>query len=71
MFSNFLKFYGKEYEEIKHIPISRLWGYFDYMEKFYKSQDELIDEQKQKFAAVKQADWDEEVKRLKNGRRKN
>ena len=48
-----------------------MWGYFDYMEQFYKSQEEIIDEQKHKFNKVKDADWTEEVRELKNGRRKN
>jgi len=73
LFAQFLKFFGKEYEEIKHIPVSRLWGYFDYMEKYYKSQEEAMDEQKRKFEKVEEADWDSEVKELKrklNGRGK-
>jgi len=70
-FALFLKFYGKEYDEIKHIPISRLWGYFDYMGDYNKSQEELIDEQQKKFKKVQDIDWSDEVKELKkNGRRK-
>ena len=67
-----MKFYGKEYEEIKHIPISRLWGYLDFMGQYHKSQEELIDEQKRKFKKVKEIDWAGEVRELKNGNtRKN
>lgn len=70
-FALFLKFYGKEYDEIKHIPISRLWGYFDYMRDYNKSQEELIDEQQKKFKKVEDIDWSDEVKELKKyGRRK-
>ncbi len=65
LFASFLKFYHKEYEEIKHIPINRLWGYFDFMADYYKSQEELINEQQRKFNKVKEIDWAEEVKELK------
>ena len=66
-----MKFYGKEYDEIKHIPLSRFWGYVDFMADYNKSQEELIDDQKKKISKVKQIDWAGEVKELKNGTRKS
>ena len=49
-----------------------MWGYFDYMENYYKSQEELIDEHQRKLKNVQEVDWDDEVKELKkHGRRKN
>ena len=63
IFASFLKLFGKEYEEIKHVPVSRFWGYFDYIKKFYKTEEELIEDHKQELA--KKVDWDSEVKKLK------
>jgi len=63
IFASFLKFYGKEYEEIKHIPISRLWGYFDYMGEYNKDPKDALEEAKAE--AIKKADWGDEVKELK------
>ena len=49
-----------------------MWGYFDYMEKYYKSQEELIDENQRKLKNVQEVDWNDEVRELKkHGRRKN
>ena len=61
-----MKVFGKEYEEIKHIPISRLWGYFDFLNRYYKSEDELIRDQQKKYKNVGNVDWDKEVKKLKS-----
>jgi len=60
-FALFLKFYGKEYDEIKHIPVSRFWGYLDYMVEYNKIQTP----EEAKVKKVKDADWDDEVKELK------
>ena len=62
-FALFLKFYGKEYDEIKHIPISRFWGYLDYMVEHNKQLSQTPEEAKAE--KVKEADWDDEVKELK------
>ena len=41
------------------------------MENYYKSQEELINEQQKKFKNVKEVDWDDEVRELrKHGTRK-
>ena len=69
MFAQFLKFFGKEYEEIKRIPVSRLWGYFDYMERYYK--DSTKTPQDIKSEKVADVDWDDEVKELKLKESKN
>ena len=37
------------------------------MSSYYKTQEELMDEQKKKFNKVKKADWTDEVRELKNG----
>jgi len=68
-----MKFYHKEYDEIKHIPLSRFWGYMDFISNYNKSQDELLNEQQAKISKAKNIDWDEEVKELKydTGKNKN
>ncbi len=58
-----MKFYGKEYDEIKHIPIRRLWGYFDYMAEYNKPPEERLKEDK--IRKAKDKDWDKEVKEAK------
>jgi hypothetical protein len=42
-----------------------LWGYFDYIERLHKTEEELIDEQKKKLKEVGNVDWESEVKALK------
>ncbi|MDD5013722.1 MAG: hypothetical protein PHW73_01295 [Atribacterota bacterium] len=68
-FASFLKFYHKEYDEIKHIPINRLWGYFDFMAEYHNNLNK--DPEDIKRENIDKVDWNNEVKELKkNGTRK-
>jgi hypothetical protein len=57
LFAQLLKFYGKEYEELKHIPISRLWGYVDFINHYNKTPDKC----KQSIQKAKDLDWSDEI----------
>ena len=58
LFSGFLKFYNKEYEEIKNIPISRLFGYLEYMNEYIKESNK--DQRQVKIDKLKDTMTDEE-----------
>ena len=47
------------------MPVSRFFGYVDWMNDYHKTQDELISQEQKKFKQAKKADWSDEVKALK------
>ena len=45
------------------MPSSRFWGYYDFLIEYNKSPEEAMKEAKDQ--ALKDADWDDEVKALR------
>jgi len=55
-----MQFYHKEYDEIRLMPVSRFFGYIEYMNNYYNAQNTTPRDSS--ISKAKELDWGDEIK---------